>query len=155
VQTSHLLSTHRNRAHSMPPTPSLYPNHHCLRQPVIMELFFLSSQRKRRSRTSPGTEQIKTWQFQPMPQRFRQIQAVLLSARLSEKLPPNLTLFHLLFTNESHQLIAMAVLSFELRGHVRLIKVRQPAMKQAPVAHLSYDVSLSSDSCFLSRFWTL
>ena len=84
----------------------------CLRQPVIMELFFLSSRRQRRSHTSPGTERIRTSQFLPMPLRFRQIQAPLLSARLLEKLQPNLTSFHLLVTNESHQSIAMAVESY-------------------------------------------
>src|SRR3979411_2168016 len=75
-----------------------------------MELFFLSSRRKRRSRTSPGTEKIRTWQFLPMPRRFRQIQAALLSARLLDKLRPNPTLFYLLVTNKSHQLISMVVL---------------------------------------------
>src|SRR6516162_1322113 len=98
--------------------------------------------------------QIRTWQFLPMPQRFRQIQAVLLSARLAEKLLPNLTLFHLILQTNRINWSPWPSFAFELPGHVQLIKVRQPAMAGAPVSHASCGVSLGSDSCSLSPFWT-
>jgi nicotinamidase-related amidase len=66
------------------------------RQWLLMGLLCLSSRKRKRSRTSPGTERTKLSRFPRRRRQSRRTQTPPLLAQLLEMLQPNLTLFHLL-----------------------------------------------------------